>query len=1013
MTGSIPQIIVQSSICLAIFYAFYWLFLRKETFHQANRAYLLLAPLVSIAIAIIRFDISHQEPVATYSIDSEKTDTLVQRLTEVVTPFIKTVDKAEILFNENVQNYRPVDQFTIGELLGMIYVTGVVFLFVRLFLNMRRLRKLILSAQRKKNAEGYTLVKIPGELPAASFFGYIFWKSETLNEEERWILEHEMVHIRQWHSLDVILMEVLVALNWFNPVIYLYRFHLKLTHEYIADHYVAQYLTGAYQYAQVLVKQSLQQIAEPLITTFHSLTKNRLIMLGKKPSNPWRGWRYAAGLPLFAALFLLFSFDSMQENSIGVKENIKKVSNALHALSQTPVQNLLNPPKTYQLRWGSHTCDCRTDQFEQYFACKSMSLSLPEFRNLARKGGFRLYEDGKEVNFIELQVQSKRMLDFGKYNSSFDFQGSFQSKSSTWRRVEEGDIIKFTFNRNRKDYFHFTLGLQPKNEQMDFAYNIFIGDLWVPVDMTSNIAIMHITRDQFVEAAKSQQLRIEKNDGQPADLSYISTTASSGFTQRFENFEQSTFDLKPVHSIQEIVDGTSSRRGWNAKIGLYAPAGVVQEKIDLSIVFKKDYINQEDEPIKFIRESNAGIVCGNHPFDFGRSSVSMMMKVQSNELDKIKAHPLEFFVAGRRFKILSIQEVVNQTEYDTWIRQNKQKIQGFGIKIPNYQTSYLTLVKMIESAKLGDYLRIIQAKAEDQLVMDFSIFIDDSVDLLKYFEGGAEHVLYAFQRPAGNPANHPAYYTEHSNTSASGSIELYDINPKGWDKVKDFNLYNNTPPLYFVGEERYEGPSAAAYLEAIPWQDIESIRFEKPYWAIPNYGDAARNGVFIISKKNHKAKGETRVILPEQSRPKVDLEYVWLFIDGELYGQIMTRNLDDHVTLSEVHSVNIYRGEEAVDKFGKKYEQGVMVIRRRQPTNGIDNSIPQHNKTWREGLKSHLYIINGEVIGGFEDFQKAYSYFSQKYGQAKETIFLTKEEALKKYGKQGKNGAVEFVFPGN
>jgi len=116
-------------------------------------------------------------------------------------------------------------------------------------------------------------VETQTNFPAASFFGYIFW-NQQITDEQQLILEHEKVHIRQWHSLDVLLMEICVIIKWFNPLIYWFRNALKATHEFIADQYVIQQKSNVGEYATLLVNQHKQQVTTPLTNTFYSLTKN-------------------------------------------------------------------------------------------------------------------------------------------------------------------------------------------------------------------------------------------------------------------------------------------------------------------------------------------------------------------------------------------------------------------------------------------------------------------------------------------------------------------------------------------------------------------------------------------------------------------------------------------------------------------------------------------------------------------------------------------------------------------
>ena len=134
-----------------------------------------------------------------------------------------------------------------------------------------------------------------------------------ISDEQKLILEHEKVHIRQWHSLDVLLMEICVIIKWFNPLIYWFRDALKATHEFIADQYVIQQKSNVRDYATLLVNQHKLQTAAPLTNTFYSMTKKRLNMMLQQPSHWIHSAKYLLILPIIMVLMLLFSFNLLEE----------------------------------------------------------------------------------------------------------------------------------------------------------------------------------------------------------------------------------------------------------------------------------------------------------------------------------------------------------------------------------------------------------------------------------------------------------------------------------------------------------------------------------------------------------------------------------------------------------------------------------------------------------------------------------------------------------------------------
>ncbi|PIQ21909.1 MAG: hypothetical protein COW65_06270, partial [Cytophagales bacterium CG18_big_fil_WC_8_21_14_2_50_42_9] len=167
-----------------------------------------------------------------------------------------------------------------------VYGLGVGAFSFRLIKLLYKLRRFIQNHQAIENylAADVKIIETQGQLPTFSFLHYIFWDNhQDLNAlEKEQILQHEMVHVQQKHSYDVLFLEVLRIIFWFNPLLYLYKKALTTTHEYLAD---AQVLRSVNQpaYAALLVKQVLNKIDFPIGNFFHkSLTSKRLQMIMKK-----------------------------------------------------------------------------------------------------------------------------------------------------------------------------------------------------------------------------------------------------------------------------------------------------------------------------------------------------------------------------------------------------------------------------------------------------------------------------------------------------------------------------------------------------------------------------------------------------------------------------------------------------------------------------------------------------------------------------------------------------------
>jgi hypothetical protein len=298
--------VLESAFCLACCYLFYRLFLHRETFFQWNRAFLLLAPVVCLLLPALEWRWAVPPPAPAPLADQTTGDWqgMVQHVQ--VWPQV-LVPQAAAPLGDTV-----IDA---ADVLWGIYWSGFAFVLLRLAMRCFSMFRLLRHCRRiQSEASGIKgavlAVSDRTALPLASFFGYIFWNpGQVRKEQAEWMLTHELAHVRQWHSLDVVLMECLLAIQWFNPLMYAFRRSLCAVHEYIADDYVVRRTRQRHAYASLLVQQQTGSGASPgLFNTFHSLIKHRLIMLSKRPSRPLRRAKYLLSVPLFAALMLLFSF---------------------------------------------------------------------------------------------------------------------------------------------------------------------------------------------------------------------------------------------------------------------------------------------------------------------------------------------------------------------------------------------------------------------------------------------------------------------------------------------------------------------------------------------------------------------------------------------------------------------------------------------------------------------------------------------------------------------------------
>jgi len=338
---SIPQYLLESSFCLVVFYLFYLLFLKKETYFQFNRFYLIGSALLALFIPVINVDFNSASHISGV---------------EQIYPFISQVNNIQLGIHQTIAQESNVLNISVADVIYWVYMAGLFIMALKLFNGLFKLFGIIDRSPKLKNQD-HTLL-IAEEVPAASFFSYIFWKDKHDKSDpiQKTIMNHEMVHVRQWHSLDVVIMEVMVIIKWFNPLIYLFRNSLKQTHEFIADKYVTDQMGDKLRYASILLNNSGTANLPPVSNHFYGNIKERIEMLSTKKSAKLQQLKYFAILPLTIILFSLFSFDLSDRLPQPIKSSFQSIENSMLAAIDNNVVSLIldedEEKRAFHLGWN-------------------------------------------------------------------------------------------------------------------------------------------------------------------------------------------------------------------------------------------------------------------------------------------------------------------------------------------------------------------------------------------------------------------------------------------------------------------------------------------------------------------------------------------------------------------------------------------------------------------------------------------------------------------------------------
>jgi hypothetical protein len=307
--------LVKSSICLALFYLFYKWLLSRETFFRFNRWVLLsgitvciLLPFVSLPVAketiLQKPFIELESRILNDNALNDNSQAIIIEWTEVMD--VQTEEKkVNHAVEEKNGSISPL--LIIASAYGIGFCINLILLLLSAFKMFR-----LLSKGEKRPQEKYTLVLIREKTIPFSFGRFIALSQTDYLHNSAEIICHEKIHVRKKHSLDMIFIELLILLFWFNPVIRLLKRELRDIHEYEADNGVIQSGIDATKYQLLLIKKAAGTRSYAIANSFnHSKIKNRITMMLKKKSTQTARLKTMLFVPLAAAGLLAFAQPKM------------------------------------------------------------------------------------------------------------------------------------------------------------------------------------------------------------------------------------------------------------------------------------------------------------------------------------------------------------------------------------------------------------------------------------------------------------------------------------------------------------------------------------------------------------------------------------------------------------------------------------------------------------------------------------------------------------------------------
>lgn len=293
--------LIESSLCLMLFMIAYRILISRLTHFSWMRLYLNCSLVLSLFLPLIIIPIQwHSNLVIENSLSNG---------------LLHVQQSGKVILNNHNNSNEVTAWFSVQELLVYvlltIYLFGVIFKAFKFATNLKTIYGFIKQSPKVKKSN-YWIVNFKNEIPAFSFFNYIFINEDfkNLTENDFQIIEkHELVHVEQYHTIDILFVEIIDIVFWFNPLLKYLKKSLLEIHEYIADEKVAGEGENKITYANLLLNLASQA---KIFSLVHSFTgehiKRRILMMAKPRTSQISKLLVVILVPISTMLLLSFSY---------------------------------------------------------------------------------------------------------------------------------------------------------------------------------------------------------------------------------------------------------------------------------------------------------------------------------------------------------------------------------------------------------------------------------------------------------------------------------------------------------------------------------------------------------------------------------------------------------------------------------------------------------------------------------------------------------------------------------
>ncbi|WP_445456688.1 M56 family metallopeptidase [Flavobacterium sp. HNIBRBA15423] len=417
--------LIESTIGLIVFLLFYRLFLETEKTHQFNRFYLLGSILISFIIPFISIEITQEIKAI-----SLPTNIPIIGYSKNKIPIKVSID------------YTPT-------IIWSFYTIITLASFFKFFKNLFYFKKAIQSNE-KVNYKRAILVLLDQKTVPHTFLNYIFLNKESHNNKtiENELYEHELTHVNEKHSYDILFIEILKAIFWFNPIFSLYKKSIQLNHEFIADRNVLKTHTNVSSYQSLLLDTNENKTYYLASNLNYLITKKRLIMMTKTTSKRKSILKKIVIAPIVLCLVFFLCFKTIAQTKNKIQKNSKT----------NVIENVINNE-------SAKTSFSEKTDIEKYFK-NTIFIVKNEAKKILKECNFSELTDNDKKTlerhyFLTIKRPAKKLISFEEFEA---FKNS--RNFAVWingKNISNSELDKY----NESDFVYFTNSFVYKNARSE------------------------------------------------------------------------------------------------------------------------------------------------------------------------------------------------------------------------------------------------------------------------------------------------------------------------------------------------------------------------------------------------------------------------------------------------------------------------------------------------------------------------------------------------------------------